>query len=125
MSEFRASEIKLQTVYKLHTNYGASKVALQTVYEIYSKLRAVSMHIDFVSPVRSPVRAVSIHIDYLRSAQVKDMTKPQHVSKVVMQTIYEVAVTAQLADVCALVLQSKEDQKISPTPGGLFQTRVY
>lgn len=125
MSEFRASEIHHQAIYRLATNYSVASVQMQTLYPVTSPLRLTHVSVEYIFTVRSPLRLVHVSVEYLRSAQIKDMAAPLHVSEVKMQGLYAVEVTALITDVCAIVLQSKEDREISPSPGGLFQSRVY
>lgn len=125
MSEFFATKIAVQTIYRLTASYQIPLIAGQTIYTPVSDARVAQLAAQGLQSVKSPSRVLMLGVQYLRSARLKDMSKPLYSSKVAAQTIYTVQVKARLNDLAVIVLQSQKDRIIRPTPGGLMQKRIY
>lgn len=125
MSEFHASRIAHQAIYRQTTSYTIPKISHQAAYAPVGGARFADISVQFLRTVASPIRIHDVSVQYLRSARLKDMTKPLFVTRVQSQAIYQVVVAAQLFDTVVLIMQNKTDRIVADAPGGLFQTRIY
>lgn len=125
MSEYRASEIGHQAIYRMTTSYTIAELGHQAIYQPVGPARIAEINIMAARVVKSPIRATALVAQYARSARLKDMTKPLYLSEVRHQAIYQVRTAARLNDLAVIVLQSQKDRQIRPTPGGLQQKRIY
>lgn len=125
MSEYFATKIALQSVYRLTTSYRVPLLVGQSVFTPISDSRVMMLAAQSMRGVSSPARVTMLAAQYLRSARPKDMSKPLYSSKIVAQTVVSVQVKTRLNEVAVIVLKSQKDRVIRPVPGGLMQHRIY
>ncbi|MDH2154115.1 hypothetical protein [Stenotrophomonas sp. GD03657] len=125
MSEYRASELGHQAIYRMTTSYQIPFIGHQAIHQVVGPLRVAELNIAVARTAKSPLRATALVGQYARSARLKDMSKPLYLSEVHSHAIYQVKVAARMADLAVIVLQSQIDRDIRPTPGGLQQKRIY
>lgn len=125
MSEYFATKIALQSVYRLTTSYQIPMLRGQSIFTPVADSRVMMLAAQGMRSISSPARVTMLAVQYLRSARLKDMSKPLYSSKIVAQTVVTVKVKTRLNEVAAIVLQSQQDREIRPAPGGLQQHRIY
>jgi len=75
--------------------------------------------------VATPARMTGLKGMYLRSARLKDMSKPLFVSEARSQSLVQITTDVKLAKVEAVVMQSQVDKVISDEADGTLQSHIY
>lgn len=125
MSEYRASELGHQAIYRMTTSYQIPFIGHQAIHQVVGPLRVSELNFVVARASKSPMRLTELVGQYARSARLKDMTKPLYLSEVHSHAIYRVRVSTRMCDLAVIVLKSQKDREIRPTPGGLQQKRIY
>lgn len=125
MSEYFATKIALQSVYRLTTSYRVPLMVSQSVFTPVADAKVMMFAAQGMRGISSPARVTMLAVQYLRSARLKDMSKPLYSAKITAQTVVTVQVKTRLNEVAAIVLKRQKDRVIRPVPGGLMQHRIY
>lgn len=124
MSEFKVSNVNSQTLLRLNQTFSVSNVSSQTLIQPLGRAMFAKFPTMAMTGVRSPMRMPNVAGMYMRSARLKDMSKPLYAARVSGQTLHQITTTAKLYYAGVLVLQAQQDREVPDATGAFFQTRM-
>lgn len=125
MSEYKVPEVRGQTLSRLTQTYSLQEVRSHTLVQPTAHAQFNSLKAASLCSVVSGMRITGIKAMYLRSARLKDMSKPLFVTEARSQTLVRVTTDVKLTKVEAVVMQSQIDKLIPDEADGVLQSHLY
>lgn len=125
MSEFKVSDLSSQTLHQLSTTYSLSGLYSQYATVAESTARVLQLDTLKMAQVTGPARICEVTLLTLRSARLRDMSKPVYLGELQSQSLLQVSTPATVSGVGMLVLQDQHDRRILPPQGGVFFNSTF